>query len=252
VPESPTGHATVLHFPEPEIDDLVWAWEIPLNDGEISVGVVMSASRSSDLRAEGLGPREIFERQLAALPRLRRVVSEHSDADLRATTYTPFLHPRTVGENWLLVGDAAAMVDPLTSNGVTSALRYARQAADVVSGALDRDQLDRRRAQAFQRTTSGVVATLDRAIEAFVYEPTIRNRLGLRWAVNLYAATGVITNSLYAKLNPNGPVRSNACAAMLAASRTWTRGASTAFRRFGRDRATRAAPTKGEPVGARR
>ena len=272
VSESPTGHATVLHFPEPEIDDLMWAWEIPLNDREISVGVVMSAARSSALRADGLGPRDIFGRQLVAIPRLRSVIAEHADAHLQATTYTPFEHVRTVGDNWLLVGDAAAMADPLTSNGVTSALRYARQAADLVSDNLDHQGLDRRRANAFERTTSGVVATLDRAIEAFVYEPAIRRRHGLRWAVNLYAATGVITNALYAKLNPSGSMRSRACAAMLAASRAWTIAASSTFSRLGKDRATRpdsqrssgpspALPlrerhtviiTKGEPLGAPR
>lgn len=160
----------------------------------------------------------------------------------------------------------------MTSNGVTSALRYARQAADTVSDYLNHDGLNRRRENAFERTTSGVVATLNRAIEAFVYEPTIRRRLGLRWAVNLYAATGVITNSLYVKLNPSGILRSYACAAMLDASRAWTIAASSTFRRFGKDRTTRAgsqrtsgpttapprterhmvAITKGEPVGAQR
>jgi len=124
------------------------------------------------------------------------------------------------------------MVDPLTSNGVTSALRHADQAARTVTLALTSDRCSRRQAWTYRHTAPINIVTLDRAIETFLYEPTVRRRLGLRWAVNLYAATGVITNSLYAKLNPTTVGRSIACAAMLAASRTWTRLTGFAIHRL--------------------
>jgi len=229
--EPPENHATNLYFPDPTNDDLSWAWEIPLNGSEVSVGVVMSAASMSTMRRRGLQPQRIFARQLATIPRLQRVVDRHPDVELLATTYTPYRYRRPVGPNWLLVGDASAMVDPLTSNGVTSALRHAEQAARTVSQALDDDGLKRRHAWAYRNTAPATVEAIERAIESFLYEPRVRQRLGLRWAVTLYAGTGVITNSLYAKLDPTSGLRSVACAAMLVTSRIWTRIASRAVAR---------------------
>jgi flavin-dependent dehydrogenase/DNA-binding beta-propeller fold protein YncE len=41
------------------------------------------------------------------------------------------------GEGWLALGDAAMAYDPLSSNGIGSALRSARSAAEVIAAALD-------------------------------------------------------------------------------------------------------------------
>ncbi|MCP5028718.1 MAG: hypothetical protein GY929_20785, partial [Actinomycetia bacterium] len=152
--------------------------------------------------------------------------------NVAATTYTPYRHRHCIGTNWILVGDACAMVDPLTSNGVTASLRQADQAARIISDSLDRERRSRHRAWVFEATAPATVTALDNAIEAFLYRSTVRRRLGLRSAVTLYAATGVITNSLYAKLNPVTLPRALACAAMLAASRIWTRTASAALPRI--------------------
>jgi flavin-dependent dehydrogenase len=248
VHEAPDGHATGLYFPEPTNSDLSWAWEIPLNEHEVSVGVVMSADRLARLRAGGARPREIFEHGLQRIPRLRRMVDDHAGVELNATSYRPYRHRRVIGPNWLLVGDASAMVDPLTSNGVTSALRHADQATRTVSDAFERGRLRRRDRWAYEHTVPATVVTLEGAMESFLYEPELRRRLGLRWAVNLYAATGVITNSLYAKLRPTNVTRAAACAAMLAASRGWSRIARGVLTRLGpgAERRPRRRPPAGE------
>ncbi len=189
----------------------------------------MSADRLASLRAGGAMPREIFGHELGAIHRLRGLIDDHPHAELHATSYTPYRHHRVVGPNWILVGDAAAMVDPLTSNGVTSALRHSARATELVSAALDRGHLRSRDRWGYEHGPPTMVATLEAAIESFLYRPAIRRRLGLRWAVNLYAATGVITNSLYAKLRPTTAARAAACAATLAASRGWSRNASRAL-----------------------
>lgn len=221
ISEPPDGHATNLYFPEPDADDLMWAWEIPLNDREVSVGLVMDAATLRARRSVGSRPREIFEQQLGEIPRLGDLVGEHPGSRLHTTTYVPYRHRRPIGPNWVLVGDASAMVDPLTSNGVTSALRHAALAASVVADALDRGGLSRRNAWTYRHTAPATITTLDHAIETFLYQPAVRQALGLRWAVNLYAATGVITNSLYAKLSPNTGWRSLASAVVLSGSRVW-------------------------------
>ena len=226
IDEPPEGHATSLYFPEPAAPDLTWAWQIPLNASEVSIGIVMSTGRVRGLRRRGYGPHEIFSRQLEAIPGLRRIAHEHRCVELHTATYTPYRHRRPIGPNWLLVGDASAMVDPLTSNGVTSALRHADRAARIVCDALDHTDLERGQAWAYRTTVPVAVTTIEAAIEAFLYQPAVRQRLGLAAAVNLYAATGVITNALYTKLQPVGVRRSLVCAVMLAASRLWTRLAS--------------------------
>lgn len=259
VAEPPRGHATNLYFAEPTADDLSWAWEIPLNPAEVSIGVVMSSDRLGALRRLGLRPFEVFRDELATLPRLSRILDRHPDLEVAATAYTPYRHRRSIGPNWVLVGDASAMVDPLTSNGVTSALRHAERAARTVSSALDRGGVRRRHAWAYNHTVPATVATLEQAMETFLYQPTMRQRLGLRWAVNLYAGTGVITNSLYAKINPKTPAAALVCVSMLAASRVWTSTAGWALRQLGQLRTRRRAPgalcglpdREGELLGAR-
>jgi flavin-dependent dehydrogenase len=227
----PTGHSTNLYMPRPGADQLTWAWEIPLNPSQVSVGVVLPTTEANACRASGRQPKGIFRDHIDAVPALRGFVADMADVPISATTYTPYRHRRCVGPNWLLVGDACAMVDPLTSNGVTAALRHADQAARLISDSLDDRRLGRCRSWAFEATAPATIETLDRAIEAFLYRPTIRQRLGLRPAVMLYAATGVVTNSLYAKLDPVTLPRAMAGSAMLAASRAWTRAASATLPR---------------------
>ena len=41
------------------------------------------------------------------------------------------VHSHIFGPNRLVAGEAAAMVDPMTSNGVTAALRHASEAAAI-------------------------------------------------------------------------------------------------------------------------
>lgn len=242
----PEGHATRLYFPDARGEDLAWAWEIPLNAGEVSIGAVLSGDRVGVLRDRGLRPGDIFRDQLRAVPRLRRILADHPAVTPHATAYTPYRHRRTMGPNWLLVGDASAMVDPLTSNGVTSALRHAELAARTVSRALDGRRVGGRHTWAYESTAPATVRTIDHAIESFLYRPAVRRRLGLRWAVHLYAATGVITNSLYARIGQTSVARSAGSAAMLALSRAWTSvGAAVAGTpRSGRD------PTRARLPGA--
>ena len=48
------------------------------------------------------------------------------------TSFRCRVHGKLAGPNWLVVGEAASMVDPLTSNGVTAALRQAAEAAELI------------------------------------------------------------------------------------------------------------------------
>ena len=46
--------------------------------------------------------------------------------------YRCHVSDRVAGANWMLVGEAAAFVDPLASLGVTAALRSAHEASEII------------------------------------------------------------------------------------------------------------------------
>ena len=112
-----------------------WYWVIPFKDGDTSVGMVLEKDRAR--AARGLDPDAIFDRTLAALPQLfarlgaaRRILAVGSQANWS------YRCRRFAADRMLLVGDAAAFVDPLFSTGVLLAVQGARFAADELEGAL--------------------------------------------------------------------------------------------------------------------
>lgn len=221
VTASDPGQETTLHFLDSHAAELSWMWQIPLNEHEVSVGLVLGEAEIRRQRGLGRGPRQLLEHHLDAVAAHAGPHPCDRPFQVHSTSYVPFRHRTPVGPNWVLVGDASAMVDPLTSNGVTSALRHAALAADVVSRAVPGRRISPTDAARYRAAAPALVSALNRAIESFLYEPAIRRRLGLRSAVTLYAATGVITNALYAKLRPTTNGRAAAVAALLALVRAW-------------------------------
>ena len=45
------------------------------------------------------------------------------------TSFRSRAYAGVAGTNWLIAGEAASMVDPITANGVTAALRHAAEAS---------------------------------------------------------------------------------------------------------------------------
>jgi flavin-dependent dehydrogenase len=221
VTASATGEETILHFLDSNATELCWMWEIPLNDHEVSVGLVLGEAELRRQRGLGRVPRQILEHHLEGLGGHVGPDSGDSPLQVCSTSYVPFRYREPTGPNWILVGDASAMVDPLTSNGASSALRHAALAGEIVSRALPDRQVSPRDAARYSASAPAVVEVLNRAIGSFLYEPAIRRRLGLRAAVNLYAATGVITNALYAKVRPSTNARSASVSVLLVVARFW-------------------------------
>lgn len=107
-----------------------WAWQIPLQHGRASVGVVTD---KADFQTSGVGAEEFF----ATLVGRNRTLA-HVMTDARAVR--PFevegdysYDMSTVsGDGWMLTGDALRFVDPIFSSGVDVALYsgvFAAQAA---------------------------------------------------------------------------------------------------------------------------
>jgi flavin-dependent dehydrogenase len=109
-----------------------WMWFIPLADGTTSVGVVAwpyyMKSRKKPLR-------EFFLDTLALCGQIsERLLSAELVSEVEATGNYSYScdRPSGAGENYLLVGDAYAFVDPMFSSGVMMAMTTAVTAAETI------------------------------------------------------------------------------------------------------------------------
>jgi flavin-dependent dehydrogenase len=111
-----------------------WMWFIPLADGATSVGAVVwpyyMKQRTKPLR-------EFFLETLAMCgPLAERLHSAELISEVEATGNYAYSCGRTYGNNFLLVGDAYAFVDPMFSSGVMLAMTTAASAAETVDACL--------------------------------------------------------------------------------------------------------------------
>jgi flavin-dependent dehydrogenase len=107
-----------------------WMWLIPLADGATSVGTVVwpyyMKSRNKPLR-------EFFLETLASCgPLAERLQGAELISDVEATGNYAYTCERCYGDNFLLVGDAYAFVDPMFSSGVMMAMTTASVGAETV------------------------------------------------------------------------------------------------------------------------
>jgi flavin-dependent dehydrogenase len=112
-----------------------WFWMIPLPDGVMSVGLVgtraLFKSRRGDLDS-------FFARAVAASPSVaERMANAEPIIPLVATANYSYGSERCTGGGYIMIGDAAAFIDPLFSSGVMMAMSSAAVAAEAVDAWLD-------------------------------------------------------------------------------------------------------------------
>lgn len=185
-----------------------WVWEIPIHSHMLSIGFVTPGETVKALRAPGQSVESILRTQLDRFPRLRDLMRSIPDISALVTSYRCRVHRRIFGPNWLVVGEAAAMVDPMTSNGVTAALRHASEAAALIAKYRYRQHLPWIAAALYSRRVQDVARFFNCGIEKVIYEGTIRNRIGVRTAGDVYTIPAWSLNNIYARLSPRGVVSS--------------------------------------------
>ena len=123
-------------------DGYEWAYSdgaaaglIPTNNGETCVFVAAAADQFDALRRAGR--EQAFAALLArAAPGLRdRVASAGEAGRLHGWTGVPGYVRRSWGSGWALVGDAGYYKDPITTHGMTDAMRDAELLADAILAA---------------------------------------------------------------------------------------------------------------------
>ncbi|MGH8502684.1 MAG: NAD(P)/FAD-dependent oxidoreductase [Gammaproteobacteria bacterium] len=113
-----------------------WFWMIPLKDGMMSVGAVCAPAY---LKTRGAtDPADFLWRTIDLCPgvKARMRAAELVGGEARATGNYSYRATRLHGDNWLLVGDAFAFVDPVFSSGVYLAMNSASLGAEVVDARL--------------------------------------------------------------------------------------------------------------------
>ena len=202
VPEAVEG--TTLHIDPAGADYLQWVWEIPIQTTVVSVGYVLTGAAMKAMRAEGLTVEDIFRRQLMKFPRFEQLLQTESPEKLNVTSFRCRAHVKTAGPNWIMAGEAASMVDPITSNGVTAALRHAAEAAAMIQRFRARGSLPWHAQACYSARIMLVARFFNEGIEKIVYEPPVRKRIGLARSGTIYTGPAWSMNAVYARLKPKG------------------------------------------------
>ena len=157
-----------------------WVWNIPLPQNLTSVGVVVDSEQGgSEILKSGVD--EFFQRELDCAARTRNMLSDARMAVgpqvVKDWSYTS---SKTVGDGWILVGDAACFIDPLFSSGVHLAMMSAVMAAAYVDASIRDPSMREPAAHIYQelynteythfRELAGLFYAGNRTVESYFWE----------------------------------------------------------------------------------
>jgi flavin-dependent dehydrogenase len=130
LPGKAAGNITVFWF------DHGWIWFIPLADGVTSVGAVCWPYY---MKSRKTSPRQFLLDTIALCPPLaKRLSAAQLVSEVSATGNYSYAAERSVGDRYLLLGDAFTFIDPVFSTGVFLAMHGAFAAARTIDTCLDR------------------------------------------------------------------------------------------------------------------
>jgi menaquinone-9 beta-reductase len=203
-PVNDSIEGTTLYMEPQPAEYLDWIWEIPINPREVSIGYVTTGEAMKAKREKGLSVEEIFRQQLMKFPRFQSLLPSVTADALNVTSFRSRVHIGVTGPNWLIVGEAAAMVDPITANGVTAALRHAAEASHLILKHRKSGKLPLRSRVSYNNRVLQLAKFFNSGIENVVYQPPIRNRIGLRHSGTVYISPAWGMNVVYARMRPRG------------------------------------------------
>jgi len=197
---------TTLYLDPTPSEYLGWVWEIPINPDTVSVGYVTTGATTKIKREQGLSIDQIFQDELKKFPHFEPMLTARAIAPLNVTSFRCRVHKRVAGPNWLIAGEAAAMVDPITANGVTAALRHATEAASLILKFRKRGEVPALSRALYSSRILQLAKFFNSGIERIVYEPSVRNWVGVQQAGTAYTSPAWTMNLLYSRLKPRGMV----------------------------------------------
>jgi flavin-dependent dehydrogenase len=183
-----------------------WVWQIPIHSNTVSVGYVAAGESVKEKRRQGQTVQKIYDGQLESFSGLRDLLKSHHVSAPRTTSFSCRAHGRVAGPNWLVVGESAALVDPMTSNGVTAALRHAVEAARLFTRYRNRKWLPWLPRTMYCRRVLDMANFFNSGIERVIYDWPIRNRIGALVAGDVYTIPAWSINNIYSRIQPRGVI----------------------------------------------
>jgi flavin-dependent dehydrogenase len=114
-----------------------WLWQIPLHDGTVSVGAVITKEHLRQQQAEQPDLTEIYRGHIAESPLISDMIAgAELSTEVKAETDYSYVTDRFGGPGYLMSGDSACFLDPLLSTGVHLAMYSATLAAATVTSIL--------------------------------------------------------------------------------------------------------------------
>ena len=195
---------TTLHADGEGPPYMEWLWQIPIHPKTISVGYVTTGDIIKEKRQQGQTIEEIYSAQLARYEDLSELHTELPSP--RTTSFRCRAYGKIAGPNWLVAGESAAMVDPMTSNGVTAALRHAEEASGLIARYRNRNRLPWLARTLYARRVLDLANFFNAGIEKVIYDWPIRNRIGALTAGEVYTIPAWSINHLYSRFQPRGVI----------------------------------------------
>lgn len=116
-----------------------WIWCIPLGTDRLSVGVVVNTAYYTAQRAllkeQGIEDTRLalYLQELEASPFTKDILADaHMERELMVNGDYSYFCKQKWGDNFCLVGDASAFIDPIFSTGVFMAMNSSRIASEAV------------------------------------------------------------------------------------------------------------------------
>jgi len=206
---------TTLYMDPMPAEYLEWIWEIPVSPDTISVGYVAPGAAIKAKRDHGKSVEDVFQEQLLKFSRFDSLLEQAVPGAVHVTSFQCRVFTESAGPNWLIAGEATSLVDPMTSNGVTAALRHAAEAAALVLKFRARGELPWRARKAYNSRIVQTAKFFNEGIEKIIYEPVVRSRIGLATAGTVYTSPAWSMNVVYARLSPAGLLSTLVLGAML-------------------------------------
>jgi flavin-dependent dehydrogenase len=192
-----------------------WIWEIPIGPNTLSVGYVTTGEAMKKGRDAGIAVEDIFRGQLARFGRLASLLQSEPATVPKVTSFSCRTYRRVTGPNWVIAGEAASMLDPITSNGVTSALRHAEEASALIAAARSKSEMSSMSGKSYSARVLQMGTFFNGGIERLVYDWPVRDRVGIERAATIYTAAAWSVNGLYSRLRPRGVLSTAAFGALL-------------------------------------
>lgn len=153
------------------LEDGGWFWFIPLADALTSIGLVMGHEA---IKAQSGRIEEYFAERIAGTKALAaRMTRAERAAPVRTLSNFSYMSSRFAGDRFLLVGDAAAFLDPIFSSGVYMAMSSGRMAAHAIHRAFLKQDFRRKAFRRYERAQRQQLKVYFRLIRAY-YRPEFR------------------------------------------------------------------------------